>query len=125
MVEQTVHGKPISGGYISSYPPSIQDAIDGEAALQQLAGTPAPDATVEIEELRAIGFRTLVIHKYRMDSARDKALAAVAQGSLLERKRAARLGGVPDETMRAIREQLDEALGGTALEDEQLAIYFL
>ena len=85
MVAQTVHGRPISGGYLASYPPSIQAAIDGEAALQQLAAVPAPNATVQIERLRAIGFRTLVIHKYRMNSVRDNKLASVAPEALLER----------------------------------------
>ena len=125
MVAQTVHGKPISGGYLASYPPAIQDAIDREAALRQLAEVPAPDAVVEIDRLRAIGFRTIVIHKYRMDSERDKQLSSIPPEALLERKRAARLGGIPDTTIRAIRKQLDDALGGAALEDDRFAIYYL
>ena len=125
MVAQTVHGKPISGGYLASYSPAILDAIDGEAALRQLAEVPAPDAVVEVDRLRAIGFRTIVIHKHRMDSERDKQLSSTPPEALLERKRAARLGGVPDTTIEAIREQLDDALGGAVLEDDQLAIYFL
>ena len=125
MVAQTVHGKPISGGYLASYSPAIQDAIDGEAALRQLAEVPAPDAVVEVDRLRAIGFRTIVIHKHRMDSERDKQLSSIPPEALLERKRAARLGGVPDTTIQAIREQLDDALGGAVLEDDRLAIYFL
>ena len=125
MVAQTVHGKPISGGYLASYPPTIQAAIDRDAALRQLAGLPAPEAVVEIDRLRAIGFRTIVIHKYRMDSVRDRELSSIPPEALLERKRAARLGGVPDTTIGAIRKQLDDALGGAVLEDDRLAIYYL
>lgn len=125
MVAQTVHGRPISGGYLASYPPTIQAAIDRDAALRQLAGLPAPEVVVEIDRLRAIGFRTIVIHKDRMDSARERELSSIPPEALLERKRAARLGGVPDNTIRAIRIQLDDALGGAVLEDDHLAIYYL
>lgn len=125
MVGQTTHGRPIAGGYLSSYPPEIQAHIDNEPALRSLAGAPKPDVAVDLRRLRELGFRTVIIHKDRLDSSRQKLLREVSPSQLLERKRVLRLGGVPDQTVVRIREQLDEALGGASLEDERLAIYFL
>lgn len=125
MVAQTVHGNPISGGYLSSYPARTLEALEREPALRRLAGIPEAGARVDIEKLRQLGFSTIVVHKYRMESVRAAKLSAVGPGRLLERKRVLRLGGVPDGTIAAIREQLNEALGGAVLEDDQLAVYFL
>ncbi len=125
MVAQTVHGRPIAGGYLSTYPPSVQAQIEGEQALRGLAGTPEPGVLLDVDRLRELGFRTVVIHKNRLDSARAKALENLTPGQLLERKRVLRFGGVPDETMSGIRQQLDEIVGEASLEDECLAVYFL
>ena len=125
MVAQTVHQRPISGGYLSSYPPRIAEALGSEPALKVLAAIPKPDATVDIGRLRELGFSTVIVHKYRRASVRTAGLKAIAPGALLERKRIGRLGGIPDETIVAIRRQLDAALGGAAFEDELLAVYFL
>ncbi len=125
MVAQTIHGRPISGGYLSSYPSRTLEAVEREPALRRLAGVPEPGARVDIENLRQLGFSTVVVHKYRMESVRAAKLRAVGPGRLLERKRVLRLGGVPDEAVAAVRKQLDETLGGAVFEDEQLAVYFL
>ena len=124
MANQTVHGRPISGGYLASYPPEIAEHIDTEPALRQLAGIPAPTAVVDVERLRQLGFRTVVVHKRRADSVRDETLKSVEADDLLERKRVIRLGGIPDAVIATIRQQLDEAVGGAALQDDELAIYF-
>ena len=125
MVAQTVHGKPISGGYLSSYPPEVGEAVSGDPALAQLAGVPGATVRVDVDRLRELGFRTVVIHKYRIESVRDSMLSSVQTGKLLERKRVLRLGGIPDEVMASIRAQLDAAVGGAALEDNLLAVYGL
>lgn len=125
MANQTVHGRPIGDGYLSSYPPEIDEALRGLPALSQLVDLPEPDAVVDVDALRALGFRTVVIHKDRLQSARQRMLAETPPDALLELKRVRRLGGVPDATMAAVRSQLDSALGGAALEDDLLAIYFL
>ena len=124
MVAQTVHGRPISGGYLSSYPPEIEMAIQDEPALKQLSGIPDPASVIDIDRLRSLGFRTIVIHKDRIQSVRTQRLATLAPEELLDRKRYRRLGGIPDATMETIRNQLDIAVGPVALEDETLAIYF-
>ena len=125
MVAQTVHGRPISGGYLSSYPPEIERAIQSDPALKQFSGTPDPTAVVDVSRLRDLGFRTIVIHKQRMQSVRAKKLESVGREALLERKRFGRLGGIPDSTIEAIRNQLDMTVGPAAQEDDVLAIYFL
>ena len=125
MVAQTIHGRAISGGYLSSYPPEIERAVKSDPALGQLAGIPVPTAIVDVGRLRELGFRTVVVHKHRIQGFRDELLKGVRPEALLERKRVMRLGGIPDATMEAIRKQLDMAVGAAALEDEVLAVYFL
>ena len=125
MANQTVHGRPIGDGYLSSYPPAIDAAIGGIPPLIRLVNLPEPDAVVDVDALRALGFRTVVIHKDRLQSARESMLAETPPDALLELKRVRRLGGVPDATMAALRSQLDSALGRADLEDDLLAIYFL
>lgn len=125
MVNQTVHGRPIAGGYLSTYPPEVERFVEGDRALSQLSGVPGPGAQVRVARLLELGFATVVVHKHRADSAREQELAAVPDTNILRRKRALRIGGVPDDTLARIRSQLDEATGGAAMEDEALAIYFL
>ena len=125
MVAQTVHGRPISGGYLSSYPPELEASIRSEPALASLAGLPDPDAIVDISRLRALGFGTIIIHKYRNQSHRNTLLETLRPDDLLGRKRALRLGGIPDETMAAIRAQIEATIGPATMEDDLVAIYFL
>jgi hypothetical protein len=125
MVAQTIHGKPISGGYLSTYPPATSDGIASEPALSALAGNPSAETPVDVERLRELGFRTLIIHKYRLQSLRERLGETSDPTDTLEWKRILRLGGIPDATVEALRQQLDSALGGAELEDEDLAIYFL
>ena len=125
MVDQAVHGRPISGGYLSSYPPEVEARLRNEPALASLAGLPEPDAVVDVKRLRELGFGTIVIHKYRLQSHRNRLLDALRPDDLLERKRILRLGGIPDETMAAIRAQIDAMVGPATMEDDILAIYFL
>ena len=125
MANQTIHGKPISGGYLASYPPWVQANIETHPALRELAGVPEPTSIVDVPALRELGFRTVVVHKLRADSVRERMLASVKDRELLERKRVARLGGVPDDTIASVRQQLDAAVGSACLEDGELAIYCL
>ena len=125
MANQTVHGRPIGDGYLSSYPPAVDEAIKAIPAFSQIVNLPQPDAVVNVDALRALGFRTIAIHKDRSQGARERLLAETPPDALLELKRVRRLGGVPDATIDALRAQLDQALGGADLEDDLLAIYFL
>ena len=125
MASQTVHAKPISGGYLTSYPPEVEANMREHPALGQLAGVPESTAVVDAEALRRLGFRTVVVHKRRANTVRDRMLASLEDHELLKRKRVLRLGGVPDDAMASIRRQLDSLAGGACLEDNQLAVYCL
>lgn len=125
MAAQTVHGRPISGGYLSTYPPSTLAAVDSEPALSGLAGVPSAEALIDVRRLRQLGFQTVIFHKYRLQSHQQRLRDTSRPSDALEWKRILRLGGLPDETGNALRKQLDDALGGAALEDDDLAIYFL
>ena len=124
MLAQTVHGKPISGGYLSTYPPATLAAVDSEPALSALAGGASAEAVVDIERLRELGFQTVIVHKYRSQGVQQRLRETSDPSDALEWKRILRLGGIPDATMAALRQQLDSALGGAAIEDDDLAIYF-
>ena len=125
MAAQTIHGRPISGGYLSTYPPSTLDGIANEPALSALAGLPSAEAAFEVERLRELGFRTVIIHKYRAQGFQQRLRERWRPTDFLEWKRVLRRGGIPDATMEALRQQLDSEVGGAAIEDEDLAIYFL
>ena len=86
---------------------------------------PRTDAPLDIPRLRELGFSTLVIHKQSYESAREEALKRTPPTDFLAFRRATLLGGVSDRAIAGVRSQLDAALGGAALEDDQLAIYFL
>lgn len=123
MAAQTVHGRPIGGGYVSTYPPETLDALAAEPALANLAGVPRSE--IDPDRLRELDIRTVILHKYRRVSYGNKALEAVAPGDLLGRKNAARLGGIPDAAMDAVRTRLTEQYGPPALEDDRFAVFFL
>ena len=124
MFLQTVHGLPIAGGYLSTYPPEVIEALAGEPVLAELAEIPS--ATIDTKRLVDVGIHTVVLHKYRRVSYGKSAVAAVAAGDILGRKNAIRLGGVPDDVMDSIRSQLVQQQGGpAAFEDERFAIFYL
>ena len=125
MVAQTVHGRPISGGYLTTYPPSTLEGIESEPALSGLARVPSAEAVIEIDRLRELGFRTVIIHKYRLNSTQQRLRERSSPEKVLQWKRIQRMGGLPDAAMETLRQQLDRALGGAALEDDDFAIYFL
>ena len=123
MVAQTMHGRPIAGGYVSTYPPETLHALASEPALANLAGAPRPD--IDSNRLRELGIRTVILHKRRRASYGKAAVEAVAPGDILGRKNALRLGGTPDEAMDAVRARLTEQCGPPALEDDRFAVFFL
>ena len=125
MAAQTVHGRPIAGGYLSVYPPATLAAVESAPALRELAGNLSADAVIDVGQLKELGFRTIIIHKYRLQSFQQRLRETADPNDATEWKRVLRLGGFPDATARALRQQLDDALGGAALEDGNLAIYFL
>ena len=125
MVTQTVHQKPISGGYLSSYPPATLHAVENESVLQVLSGAIKPGQVIDVQRLRYLGFQTVIVHKYRLNSVRKQLKDNLSPDDLMERKRINRYGGIPDSVMNELRTQLDKAVGAARFEDELVAIYFL
>ena len=119
MAMQTIHERPIADGYLSTFPPGPLKAVENEPALNLLEGP------VDAWRLVRLGFDTVVLHKYRADGYAARKLAEIPRKSLLARKEALRMGGVPDEKMDDVRRQLTEICGGPAFEDERVAIFYL
>ena len=126
-VAQTVHGRPITAGYVSIPHSTLRRLYRAEPALAALAdNTLQADVRMNVPRLRELGFATLVIHKRSKESWRDEALKRTPPDDVLALRRINSLSeGVPDRIIAGIRGQLDAALGGAALEDDRLAIYFL
>ena len=125
LLAQTVHGRPIAGGYLSTIPPQALEAIETEPALKDLAGVPKLERPIGRGRLLALGFDTVVLHKDRTESYAKQRLDEVERGDLLGRKSALRLGGIPDETMRRIRAELTQLCGEPQWEDARIAVFGL
>ena len=119
MAMQTLHDRRIADGYLSTYPPEPVAAVDAEPALNPL------QAPLDFPRLVRLGFDTVVLHKYRAASYGKRVVEATPREDLLARKSALRMGGVPDEKMEALREELERVCGKPAFEDEQVAIFYL
>ena len=122
---QTVHGRPIADGYLSTIPPQSFEGIQTEPALQDLANVPKLERPIDRGRLLELGFDTVVLHKDRANSYAKQRMAEVERGDLLGRKSALRLGGIPDETMSRIRVELTELCGEPRWEDQQIAVFDL
>ena len=122
---QTVHKRPIGGGYVSTIPPSAEGAIRGEPALADLAGVPSLRRAINFDRLRGFGFDWIVLHKERRESRRQALTAKIEPGDILEAKRVRRLGGIPDETFDEIRRQLTAQGVPPFLEDDKIVIFDL
>jgi hypothetical protein len=125
MVMQTLHERPIAGGYLSTFPPEPLEAVADEPALADLAGIPKLARPIDAARLIHLGFDTVVLHKYRADSYGKRKVAETPREDLLARKEALRMGGIPDEKMDEIRRQLTEICGPPAFEDDLVAIFYL
>lgn len=125
MMAQTVHEHPIGGGYHSTYPPEPQRFIDQDPVLSQLSGNPKLVRPIDGSHLLDLGFSTVVLHKYRMDSYRDKLLAQVERSDITGEKFASGRGGVPDETMNQIRSELTAFCGPPIMEDDTIVVFDL
>lgn len=124
MTAQTVHGHPIVAGYLSAFPPAPLQWIATEPALGPLSNVPQPNARVDVPALRELGIGTIIFHKSRLNSVAKQRLAEAEQdGGILTRKNALRLGGIPDETARALRAQVEAVVGMPAWEDEEIVVY--
>ena len=123
---QTRHGRPIAGGYISVGPYG-DAAIANQPALFALSGmAPALPARIDVEALRALGFRHVVLHKDRTRQAVVSALQSLPRNaSFYERRRFERMPFMPDKTFQQISRMLEAQVGPALAEDERVRIFEL
>ena len=125
LLAQTVHGRPIGDGYVSTRPVLADDFITREPVLTDLMGIPKLERPVDRDRLLALGFDTFIIHKFRINSVRDKALSEADPADIVGRRAVLRLGGIPDATYKSLRSELTELCGEPAFEDDMVVVYFL
>jgi hypothetical protein len=125
MMAQTVHERPIGGGYHSTYPPGPQRFIDQDPMLSQLAGVPKLVRPIDRDHLRSLGFDTVVLHKYRMESYGKKLLSQVKPSDITGYKFASVRGGIPDATLNQIRAELTGLCGPPEFEDDLIVVFDL
>ena len=125
LLAQTIHGRPIGDGYVSTRPVEADEFILREPALADLIRIPKLERPVDRERLLKLGFDTLVIHKFRVNSVRTKALAEADPTDIVGRRRVQRLGGIPDETYERLRAELKSLCGEAAFEDDKIVVYYL
>lgn len=117
---QTIHGRPIAGGYVSVLQRRGRDPM-----LDEIGGLrpPVPD-TIDVEHLRRLGFGAIVFHKDRVRAAlrsRREALppdaSHYARNELLSRK------GMPGAIFEGLSQRFEAKLGPPDFEDESVKIY--
>jgi hypothetical protein len=125
MVAQTVHKRPIAGGYVATRARRAEEIIAQDPVLSDLMGVPQLQRPIDRDHLIALGFDTVVLHKYRADSYARQWRARVPPTDILEYRYVRRLGGVPDDTMRRVRQELTTLCGRPALEDSEVVVFYL
>jgi hypothetical protein len=93
--------------------------------LSQLSGVPKLVRPIDGDHLLGLGFSTIVLHKYRMDSYREKLLSQIQRTDITGYKFASGRGGVPDATMNQIRSELTLFCGPPASEDDTIVVFDL
>jgi hypothetical protein len=125
LVAQTVHGRTINDGYVSTIAPRAQSFIDGDPALSDLTGIPKLENPVDAARLKSLGFEFVVIHKRRLDSYKALIQATADPGDIVDRRRVSRFGGIPDEKYERMRADLTSACGDPHLEDNWVVVFAL
>jgi hypothetical protein len=106
MRAQTIHGRPIAGGYVSVLPGQALAAIRAEPALADVFGPEPPLARpLDRARLAALGFGVAVLHK---------------GGDARSRK-----GEVPEATTARLRARLEASCGRPRFEDDAIAVFDL
>lgn len=117
MRTQTVHGRPIAGGYASVRDTEAYAAMRREPALANLGGLRPPLASpVDRERLHVLGFGVAVLHKRN---------PAPPSADLFAERRALLEPELPAHKFKALRQALREACGNPIYEDEQVVAFDL
>jgi hypothetical protein len=126
MRAQTVHQRPIAGGFVSVPDRESVLSIAREPALADLFGfAPKLARPLDRERLVALGFGVAVLHGDRRDGRASQLREGLRRGDLFAARIAGRLGGMSDASFRAVRARLEEACGPPFYEDESVAAFDL
>jgi hypothetical protein len=126
MRAQTVHARPIAGGYVSVVGDAPLRAIAREPALLDVYGfAPRLSRPLERERLVALGFGVVLLHKDQRRGWADARRQALDPADLFAAKILGRLGGMPDERFALARRRLEEACGAPFYEDALVAAFDL
>jgi len=124
MVAQTVHHRPIAGGYLSTVPPEPIEAITSDPALSNLVGLdPRLDRPIDIQHLRDLGFSTIIMHKEATDGYAARKRAESDPNDLFEQKVLSRMGGMKEENFEKILKQLKSVSGSLQFEDNDIIAF--
>lgn len=125
LVAQTVHGRPINDGYVSTSAPRAQAFIGEHPALADLDGIPKLERPVDTAALNRLGFEFVVIHKHRLNSYRDRILATADRNDIVLTRALSRLGDMPDEIYERLRDELTASCGEPRFEDDAIVVFSL
>jgi hypothetical protein len=126
MVAQTVHGRRIAGGYLSTRPPEPIEAIRGDPVLSQLRGLdPKLSGPLDREHLLALGFDTAILHKDRRRGEWEGEWRATPKRDLLRRKAVLHRAPLSNQAFDAIRSAFDAACGPAVFEDDSIIVFYL
>jgi hypothetical protein len=126
MRAQTIHGRPIAGGYVSVLPEAALQAIAKDPALADLFGiSPRLRQPIDRAHLAGLGFGVAVFHKDRRQSFAKRQRLALDPDDLFAHRIASRSGGVPDLKFGALRRALKDACGVPLFEDNEIAVFDL
>ncbi len=123
---QTVHGRPIAGGYVS-VPPHGDAALGNDNVLWHLSGpTPRVPARIDVGYLRSLGFSDVVLHLDRTREAQLEALKALRPTADFYERRQLRPGfGMPSEIMDLFSKRLESEVGPPVFEDSAVRVFRL
>lgn len=123
---QTLHERPIAGGYVSVLGRGPLRAIRREPALADLFGLePALERPLDRERLVALGFGVAVLHKDRRRGLVRRTLESLDPGDLYGARIATRPGLIADARLGEARRRFEAACGPPFYEDETVAAFDL
>lgn len=133
MYAQTLHRRPMVGGYASCLPPGVEERVRGLRFLE-LAFEPRPReetlARAETPELleadlreaiEALGVAVIVLHLDRERETLERLRAGHDPRDESRLHNPAK--GLPARTLRAVRKALERVCGAPCYEDAQVAVY--
>ena len=123
---QTIHERPIAGGYISVAPRG-EASLGNDPVLWHLSGpVPRVPERIDVGHLRSLGFSHVVLHLDRTREAQHAGRRALPGGSdFYERRRSRPEFGIPRSTLEGLSQRLTEAVGPPAFEDERVRVFRL